>query len=156
MRRWHLITGLVGVAAFLASGIYMRMEQTFLHDETTRMLYRSTHIYILFASLLNLALGLHLTAPRPGWRRCLQRTGSVLVLVPPLLLIAGFLTEPRLSELARPYSRPAIIACLAGMVLHVASVAGRRADSPGERDNAPRSLVNEPTRATESGRSVPV
>jgi hypothetical protein len=35
-------------------------------DDTTRMLFRSTHIYLLFAALLNLALGLYLKAEPAG------------------------------------------------------------------------------------------
>jgi hypothetical protein len=87
-------------------------------DDTTRMLIRSTHIYLLFAALLNLALGLYLVVESPGWRRWLQRVGSVGLAAAPLLLTLGFLTEPRLSGPGRPYSRPAIVGSLAGLLLH--------------------------------------
>src|SRR5581483_10072632 len=93
-------------------------------DGATRLLFRSTHIYLLFAALLNLALGLYLAPPRGRWRLALQRAGSVLVLAAPWLLGAGFLTEPWLTGLDRPYSRPAIYGSLAGMLLLLAS--GRR------------------------------
>jgi hypothetical protein len=123
MRRLHLVVGLVGLAAFLASGQYMDRGYDPLRglDDTTRMLFRSTHIYLLFAALLNLALGLYLEAEPPGWRRWLQRVGSALVAVAPLLLATGFLTEPWLSGLDRPYSRPAIYGSLAGLILHAGS-----------------------------------
>jgi hypothetical protein len=119
----HLIVGLIGLAAFLASGQYMDRAYDHLRglDDTRRMLFRSTHIYLLFAALLNLALGLYLEAEPAGWRRWLQRVGSALVLVAPPLLAAGFLTEPWLSGLDRPYSRPAIYGSLAGLILHAAS-----------------------------------
>jgi hypothetical protein len=123
MRRLHLVVGLVGLAAFLASGQYMDLGYDHLRglDGTTRMLFRSTHIYLLFAALLNLALGLYLVPEPAAWRRCLQRVGSALVVMAPLLLAAGFLTEPWLSGLDRPYSRPAIYGSLAGLILHAAS-----------------------------------
>jgi hypothetical protein len=123
MRRLHLIVGLVALVAFLASGQYMALGYDHLQglDDTTRMLFRSTHIYLLFAALLNLALGLYLTVGSPGWRRGLQWIGSVLVLLAPPLLAIGFLTEPWLSGLERPYSRWAIYGSLAGLVLLLVS-----------------------------------
>jgi hypothetical protein len=129
MRRLHLITGLLALGAFLASGQYM--DRTYDHlrglDDTTRMLFRSTHIYLLFAALLNLALGLHLAVEKSGWRRWLQGVGSVLLLTAPILLAVAFLTEPWLPGLDRPYSRPAIYGSLAGMMFHLLS--GRAAPS---------------------------
>jgi hypothetical protein len=123
MQRLHLIIGLVALVAFLASGQYMGLRYDHLQglDDTTRMLFRSTHIYLLFAALLNLALGLYLVAGPPGWRRRLQRIGSTLVLLAPPLLAIAFLIEPWLSGLARPYSRWAIYGSLAGVILHLAS-----------------------------------
>jgi hypothetical protein len=66
MRRLHLVTGLVSVAAFLASGLYMHLRYDHLRgmDDVLRLLFRSTHIYLLFAALLNLALGLYMTRDR--------------------------------------------------------------------------------------------
>jgi hypothetical protein len=40
-----------------------------------RMLFRSRHIYILLASLLNLCLDTYLTRQPGGWRRTLQLLG---------------------------------------------------------------------------------
>ncbi len=130
MRRLHLATGLLGLAAFVASGQYMDRAHDHLRglDGTTRMLFRSTHIYLLFASLLNVALGMYLAPPAGQWRPWVQRAGSALVLAAPWLLAAGFLTEPWLSGLERPYSRPAIYGSLAGILLHVLS--GRGKDGP--------------------------
>jgi|SRR5690242_9575895 len=128
MRRLHLATGLLALAAFLASGQYMDRAHDHLRglDDTTRMLFRSTHIYLLFAALLNLALGLYLAPTPVRWRLWLQRAGSALLLAAPGLLAAGFLTEPWLTGLDRPYSGPAIYASLAGMLLHLVSHAPPR------------------------------
>jgi hypothetical protein len=123
VRRLHLIMGLVDVVAFLASGQYMGLVYDHLSgmDDATRLLFRSTHIYLLLASLLNLALGLYAVEVPAGWRRWLQRAGSLLVLAGPPLLAAGFLREPWLSGLDRPFSRPALYGTLAGMLLHLLS-----------------------------------
>jgi hypothetical protein len=126
MRRLHLFVGIVFVIAFLASGQYMALGFDHLQglDDVTRMLFRSTHIYLLFAALLNLALGLYLERGPVGWRRWLRWAGSLLILAAPPLLAAGFLNEPWLSGLERPFSKPAIYGCLAGMVLHLLSRVG--------------------------------
>jgi hypothetical protein len=131
MRRLHLIIGLVFLIGFLASGQYMARWHNQLHDlnDATRLLFRSTHIYLLFASLLNLALGLYLPEGPAGWRRWLRWAGSLLILAAPPLLVAGFLTEPWLSGLDRPYSKPAIYGSLAGMMLHLLGAKRPRAAS---------------------------
>jgi ABC-type Fe3+ transport system permease subunit len=145
MRRAHLLLGLVALAAFLGSGQYMDLAHNHLRglDDATRLLFRSTHIYLLFAALLNLALGLYLVVEQPGWRRWCQRAGSALVLVAPLLLAVGFLTEPWLSGLDRPYSRPAIIGSLVGMGLHLISrwPGRRRRPRAGAAVSAPEEVA---------------
>ncbi len=120
MRRLHLVVGFVGVVAFLLTGQYMDRAHDHLRgmDPTTRMLFRSTHIYLLLASLVNLALGLYLSPTTSSWRTWLRHAGSVLVLTGPVLLGVGFFVEPWLSDLDRPYSRPALYGALAGVLLH--------------------------------------
>src|SRR5262245_57171144 len=113
MWRLHLLIGLVGVLAFLASGQYMDRVHDHLRgmEDAQRLLFRSTHIYLLLTSLLNLALGLYLTASLPGWRRWLQLLGSGLVLLAPLFAALAFFTEPWLTGLERPYSQLTAFAC---------------------------------------------
>ena len=128
--RVHLAVGIAGVLLFLGSGAWMHFRYDHLRglDDTTRMLFRSTHIYLLWASLLNAALGLRSAAAPDGWRARVAIAGSVLVLVAPVLLIPGFLQEPFLTDLDRPFTRPAIYAAFGGMLgLLVASVPGREA-----------------------------
>jgi hypothetical protein len=124
MRRLHLVVGLGGVVAFLLTGQYMDLAHNHLAgmDPTPRLLFRSTHIYLLLASLVNLALGLYLTPATGAWRTWLRHTGSVLVLMGPVLLGIGFFVEPWLTDLARPYTRPALYNTLAGMLLHSLTV----------------------------------
>jgi len=51
MRRLHLIVGLGGVVAFLLTGQYMDRVHDHLRDmdPTPRLLFRSTHIYLLLS-----------------------------------------------------------------------------------------------------------
>jgi hypothetical protein len=119
--KWlHVIVGIVGVIGFLATGQYMDRVLDHLRgmDDARRLLFRSTHVYLLFGSLLNLALGLYLQ-PACGWRSWVRPTGSALIVIAPFLAAAGFFTEPWLSGLARPFSSPAAYCCLAGMLVHL-------------------------------------
>lgn len=127
IRRTHLIVGLAGVAAFLGTGLYMDRVHGHLHgyDDTVRMLYRSTHIYLLLSASINVMTGLYLRPAESTSRRLLQGLGSVALLVGPPLFLAAFCVEPYLSDLARPWSRIAIYLTLAGVVLHLLSAVTR-------------------------------
>jgi hypothetical protein len=128
LRIAHLVVGVVGIVAFIATGQYMDLYHAHLvgMPDVQRMLFRSTHIYLLLASITNAALGLHLTPSMSGWRRVVAGVGSTLLLLAPLLILIGFSTEPWLSNLDRPYSRPALFGSLAGIVLHLVAVPWRR------------------------------
>ena len=135
MRWLHLAIGVAGVVGFLATGQYMDKVHDHLRgmDDARRLLFRSTHLYLLFGSLVNLALGLYLR-PALGWRRWVRPVGSLLVLATPFLAAAGFFAEPWLSGLERPYSSPAAYGCLAGMLVHLACLQAGRETSCAEPD----------------------
>lgn len=122
MRRVHLFVGVCGLVAFVASGAYMRFRVPPMGtlNEATRLLYRSTHIYLLFAALLNLVFGLSAEPASHGWRVGICRIGSALVVLAPVLCVMAFLNEPWLTGLKRPYTVPAVVCSLAGVLCHVA------------------------------------
>jgi hypothetical protein len=102
--RLHFWTGFIGVLVFLLTGQYM----FHVHDHLAgmadgpRMLYRSSHIYLLLTSIMNLLLGVYLPASRselPSW---LQNTLSVVFLLSPWIILAGFFLESQNSDLRRP------------------------------------------------------
>ncbi|MFN2315179.1 MAG: hypothetical protein ABR551_13445 [Gemmatimonadales bacterium] len=117
----HLMVGLAALLVFVGTGAWMHFKYDHLRGMTdaTRLLFRSTHIYLLFAALLNLAIGAHHRRAVMRGARLLQGVGSVLLLATPLLFLAGFLSEPWLGDLQRPWSRPGIYASLAGTLLHL-------------------------------------
>jgi hypothetical protein len=125
MRRLHLVAGLVALAVFLASGVYMKMH-VYRLDTATRLLLRSTHIYLLFAALLNLALGVREQPVQRGWREWLRQAGSVLVLMAPVLFMLAFIREPWLTDIQRPFTLPGVIMSLAGVICHLVSGIGDR------------------------------
>jgi hypothetical protein len=106
LRDVHRGVGLAAVVLFAATGVYMHVRYDHLRgmDDATRLLFRSTHIYLAPAT--------------PALPRRLQQLGSVMVLLGPLLLLAAFLREPFLGGLLRPFTRPAVYTALVGMGLH--------------------------------------
>lgn len=94
MKRFHLIIGLTVVVIFLLTGQYMEYVHNRLLPDGTRMLYRSRHIYFLLAGLLNLILGSYFVPQPQGWRRKIQIIGTILIVLSPGLLLAGFFYEP--------------------------------------------------------------
>jgi hypothetical protein len=123
MRRLHFVIGASALVAFLATGLYMRLRfpPMVSLDKATRLLYRSTHIYLLFAALLNLVIGVCPEPTLQGWRLAIRRAGSVLIMVGPIFCLVAFLREPSLSALSRPYTLPAFASSLVGVLCHVAS-----------------------------------
>jgi hypothetical protein len=117
----HLMVGVAALLVFVGTGAWMHFKYDHLRGMTdaTRLLFRSTHIYLLFAALLNLAIGAYHRRAVVRGVRLLQEAGSVLLLVTPLLFLAGFMSEPWLGDLQRPWSRPGIYASLAGTLLHL-------------------------------------
>ena len=117
----HLSLGAAALILFVGTGAWMHFRYEHLRGMTdaTRLLFRSTHIYLLFAALLNLAIGLNVRSVPRGWARAAQQAGSALLLATPLLFLAGFMSEPWLGDLQRPWSRPGIYASLAGVLLHL-------------------------------------
>ncbi len=88
----HALVGWVAFFAVAATGWYMRRHDPAMDEleRGLRMLFRSRHIYLLAAALVNGALGL---ARFEGHLRWLSLVGSILVLAAPLLLLGAFVLE---------------------------------------------------------------
>jgi len=99
MRRIHLIIALLGVVAFLLTGQLMKHHNPAMPLLTpdVRMMYVSRHIYLLGAALVNVVLGLYLREEPQGWRKVLQRIGSLLILFSAVSLLMAFIAEPPLG-----------------------------------------------------------
>jgi hypothetical protein len=120
MGRLHRAVGLLGVVAFLATGLYMRYfpdGMTSIADGT-RMMFRSRHVYFLLSSLLNLCLGTYIRPSTRAIRREAQVFGSLLILVGPPLLLTAFFQEPFRSQLGGPFATAAVFGLFLGIVIH--------------------------------------
>ena len=128
LRKLHFAVGLVGIVAFLVTGLYMNagFPELYGTNEVLRYLYRSNHVYILLASLINVALGVHLTPVPPGWRTTVLLVGSFLALAAPIVLCFAFFLEAPLATAERVWTLAGVAALAAGIALHVLGGMGAR------------------------------
>jgi hypothetical protein len=126
LRRFHRLVGLLGLGAFLATGIYMLKGFPALHagNDAIRFQYRANHVYVLLASLVNVALGLFPAglaevAVLRRWRVVLQEIGAAMTLVAPALLVFAFFVEPDRGSPQRILTTGGIALLLGGILLQL-------------------------------------
>jgi peptidoglycan/LPS O-acetylase OafA/YrhL len=136
MRLLHLSLGAVVVFLFLLTGQYMDYldVRSGEHGDGVRMMFRSRHIYILLAGLVNLGIGSYFVARARGWRRRVQTAGSILVLAAPVLLLAAFFAEPGRPGLQRHFTLPGVVSLSIGTLCHALSGARREGSRAGRID----------------------
>jgi len=107
--RIHFWFGFVGIIIFLLTGQYMDHVHNHLQSmaDRPRMFYRSAHIYLLLAAILNLFLGAYLKIDERKLIKFFQYSISGIVLLSPILFLLGFYFEYELALVGfeRPYSR---------------------------------------------------
>ena len=120
MRRFHQIFGWTIFIVFLLTGQYMSIYHNHLAGtpDGVRMLYRSRHIYILLAALLNIGLGIYFSYAAQRWRRGLQLAGSAVIVITTLSLIPAFFYEPGVGPDQTRLSYFGIIGMAVGLLLH--------------------------------------
>jgi hypothetical protein len=120
MKLLHLWVGAFVLLAFLLTGQYMDYLEVRhgAQGETARVMFRSRHIYLLLAGLLNLCVGAYFSYRERGWRRSLQLLGSALLLLAPALMLAAFFAEPGAPGLRRHFTLPAVVILSVGTLLH--------------------------------------
>lgn len=120
LRRAHLVVGAVTVLAFLITGLVMRMHDPPVSamEWAQRLLFRSRHIYILCAGLVNLAIGVRFALPERRFRYVGAVAGSLFMLVSAILLFFAFFAEPMAGRPPGALSWTGLIALFAGVMLH--------------------------------------
>ena len=118
VRSLHLLVGIGGLLAFLGTGAWMatHFPGAYAGGETIRYMYRANHVYLLLASLVNLAIGMYRGGSRPGWRGNLALAGSALVVAAPFLLLYAFFVEPGHGVPERPATLIGAVMLLAGVL----------------------------------------
>jgi hypothetical protein len=120
LRMAHLVVGGIAVVAFLITGQIMgRHEPPVAAMEwAERLLFRSRHIYLLCAGLVNLAMGVHYALPERALRRGAAIAGSLLVLVSAVLMFFAFFAEPMAGRPPGMTSSLGLFALFGGVLLH--------------------------------------
>jgi len=129
LRIAHLAVSILGLMAFILSGLYMHRFLGHLKNmpDGPRLLYRSAHIYLLWASLPNLLLGANFHVAAGRYMRQLQLAASIMLMAAPLLIAFSFFNESQSPVLFRPVARTGIYLALAGCLVHAfASLAARQ------------------------------
>jgi hypothetical protein len=86
----------------------------------TRLLYRTSHLYLMWGSLLNLIVGMYFVSAATRGARFVQALSSGLLIVSPVLMLAGFFIESPTGSLDRVLTGWGNYFALAGAILHVA------------------------------------
>jgi len=136
LRNLHFYLGVLGLGAFLLTGLYMHALYNHLRGmpDGPRLLYRTAHIYLLWSSLLNLVLGCYgEPVQRPGYR-LVQVLASAAVAAGPFLLCGSFFMESTNPGFVRPLARLAIYLALAGVVVHGLCARVKPASAGGVND----------------------
>jgi len=130
MRRLHLIFGILLFVAFLVTGQFMRADfpDKEIISQELRLLMRSRHIYILFSSLIHLALGSYLSIQAANAFRVVQYLGSSLLFVSSGLLVWAFVSETYALQHYSDLSRYGIYTSLGGVLLHLVGGIGQKHD----------------------------
>ena len=130
LKSLHLAVGIVGIVAFVLTGQYLAIFLHGLNDmaDGPRLLYRTSHLYLMWSSLLNLLVGCYFMPAAKSATRKVQAIASVMLLVGPVLMLVGFFTEWKMTGLDRPFTGWGNYLALAGAILHAFTT--RRADEP--------------------------
>jgi hypothetical protein len=123
----HLLVGIFGIVVFVLTGQYMAIFLRGMMDmpDGPRLLYRTSHLYLMWSSLVNLLVGVYFIAANGKVTRIMQCIASALLLAGPPLIIAGFFLESPNNDLDRPFCGWANYFAIAGVIVH--AFASRRA-----------------------------
>lgn len=121
MKTVHKYVGIATVVVFLLTGLYMRLRfpDLYRENEIIRYTFRSNHVYILFAGLINITLGTYLKAQYQKRKRYLQLIGSSSVLVATTLLIFAFFYEAPVGAPERYVTSIGVLLSLIGVISHM-------------------------------------
>jgi hypothetical protein len=84
-----------------------------------RLLYRTRHIFLLFAGLVNIAIATYVRPSRSRSREIAQRVGSALIVGACVSFLAGFVYEPARQDLRTPFSHWGTYLTVGGIFLHL-------------------------------------
>jgi hypothetical protein len=121
----HLLAGIVGLVVFVLTGQYMAIVLRGLAElpDGPRLLYRTSHLYLMWSALLNLVVGFYFVAASQRGPRIVQTIASVALLAGLPLILIGFFIESPANNLSRQFCGMANYLALGGALLHVIATA---------------------------------
>ncbi|MBC7984398.1 MAG: hypothetical protein H7Y02_11145 [Candidatus Obscuribacterales bacterium] len=119
----HLCVGIFGIIVFVLTGQYLAIVLQGLvgMSDGPRLLYRTSHLYLMWSSLLNLVVGYYFVVAQTQGARVSQAISSAMLLLGPPLILIGFFVESPANNISRPFCGWANYFALAGTLLHVVS-----------------------------------
>jgi hypothetical protein len=131
-RNLLLAFGLLLFLAFALSGIHLMEVVMPEHQDQgeIRMMARSSHIYLLFISLLILCAALIDTDFGARWIRLSVKLGQILVALAAFPLLVGYFTEHVRFGLPRNWTQAGCVLAMVGTLLVCAKAFDRRDASP--------------------------
>ncbi len=114
------IAGVLGLLVFFYTGSFMRSRfpGAYAQHDAIRYLYRANHLYVMFSSVLNLAVGRSLRLASARWRRALQAGGSIALVVATAVLVGAFFSEPPQGGAERGATLLGCVLALGGSLAH--------------------------------------
>ena len=125
VRVFHLVFGIALFLVFTVTGSYMRADfpDKDVIPQEFRLLMRSRHIYILFAALVNVVLGIYLQLRPQTILKILQLIGSAMIAVGSVLLVYAWYVETYGLQHFSDLSRNGIYITAFGVGMHLFGVA---------------------------------
>jgi uncharacterized membrane protein YuzA (DUF378 family) len=122
-RPFFFYSGVLLIIIFLLTGQYMQHAHNRLIDlaDGPRMIFRANHIYLLIIALVHILFSYVSIEPKTHVQIWIIRIIQAMLIGIPILILIGFFVEPFMTELHRPYTRPAlymIIGCAGLLVLY--------------------------------------
>lgn len=116
----HFAIGSIFLVLFLLTGAYMLFNFPELYGarEEVRMMFRSTHIYILMSALMNFMAGNYIVSLNKRNFSKIRALASALILISPILFLCAFFYEPPDYLIDRPISFWGVVSLLVGVLIH--------------------------------------
>lgn len=122
MKNTHLISGIITVIIFAITGQYM-LHDLVLPDtafDVQRMMYRASHIYLLWAGALNALLGCYWVKCEGQYFPFIQWAASAALILSQGFLLLAFMYEPAIIDQDRLLTKAGSLSLLFGLILTVA------------------------------------
>lgn len=119
MQKIHLISGITVMIIFALTGQYMidTLDLQNTDFDAQRMMYRASHIYLLWAGAVNTLLGCYWVKAQGRILVKIQLLASGFIVLSQVILLLAFYFEPPVIDQDRLLTVSGCISLLAGVVL---------------------------------------